>query len=130
MTYQARYAVVEPTPSDVERMPGHVVLEFGAPWCGHCHAAQPALEEMLASHPDATHLKIEDGKGRPLGRAFGVRLWPTVIVLEQGSEIIRAVRPESPRDLHLLAAVLKARTGAVADSTGHDDRRIHQTSRR
>ncbi len=110
MTYQARYAVDEPTPADVERMPGNVVIEFGAPWCGHCHAAQPALEDLLAAHPEATHLKIEDGKGRPLGRAFGVRLWPTVIVLERGSEIARAVRPESRRDLQPLAEALAPRT--------------------
>lgn len=106
MTYQARYAVVEPTRSDVERMPGHVILEFGAPWCGHCQAAQPALQDVLVAHPEAAHIKIEDGKGRPLGRAFGVRLWPTVILLERGNEIARVVRPDSGEDLHPLTDAL------------------------
>jgi thioredoxin 1 len=100
MSYQARYAVDEPLRSDVDRMPGVVVLEFGAPWCGHCHGAQPLLQDLLAAHPMITHLKVEDGKGRPLGRSFDVRLWPTVIVMEQGVERARVVRPERSEHLY------------------------------
>ena len=39
------------------------------------------------------HLKVEDGKGRPLGRSYGVRLWPTLVFLKDGSEVARLVRP-------------------------------------
>lgn len=38
-------------------------------------------------------MKIEDGKGRPLGRTFRVRLWPTLIFLNSGKEVARLVRP-------------------------------------
>ena len=108
MTYRADYATVEPLRSAVDAMPGRVVLEFGAPWCGHCHAAQPLLRAWLDDAGEAVHLKVEDGKGRPLGRSFGVTLWPTVIVLEDGHERARVVRPARAADLDALREALGA----------------------
>ncbi len=34
-----------------------------------------------------------DGKGRPLGRSYGVKLWPTLVFLKDGHEVARVVRP-------------------------------------
>ncbi|WP_101927589.1 MULTISPECIES: thioredoxin family protein [Luteimonas] len=80
-------------------MPGLVALEFGTDWCGHCQAAQTPLAATLGARGDITHLKIEDGKGRPLGRSFRVTLWPTVILLRDGEEVARIVRPTSAGDI-------------------------------
>ena len=82
-----------PTRAEVDAIPGPVMLEFGAPWCGHCRAAQPLLEAALADYVDTTHIKVEDGSGRKLGRSFAVTLWPTLIFLRDGQEIARLVRP-------------------------------------
>jgi thioredoxin 1 len=106
MGYQADYAAAEPGRSVVDALPGVVVLEFGAPWCGHCMAAQPTLKALLDPRPGIQHLKIEDGRGRPLGRSFMVRLWPTVIVLRDGVEAARVVRPRTAADLEQLEAAL------------------------
>ncbi|MBC7514142.1 MAG: thioredoxin family protein, partial [Herminiimonas sp.] len=46
-----------------------------------------------AGHPHVEHIKVEDGSGRPLGRSFNVRLWPTLIFLQDGREVARLVRP-------------------------------------
>jgi thioredoxin 1 len=108
MSYQARYAVTEPLRSEVDRMRGVVVLEFGAPWCGHCHEAQQLLQTLLDAYPEVAHLKVEDGKGRPLGRSFEVRLWPTVIVIDRGVETARVVRPGNSDDLHPIKDALAA----------------------
>ncbi len=106
MTYSADYPATEPSRTAIDTMQGVVVLEFGAPWCGHCHAAQPLLRDWLAEvDGDVVHLKVEDGKGRPLGRSFGVKLWPTVIVLENGRERARAVRPTRSSDLDVVRNV-------------------------
>ena len=39
------------------------------------------------------HLKVEDGPGRPLGRSFRVKLWPTLVFMRGGVEVARLVRP-------------------------------------
>ncbi len=99
------YLSAEPDRSDVEAQVGWQLLEFGAPWCGHCQAAQAALQAFVEAN-DLPHWKIEDGKGRPLGRAFKVKLWPTVVLLHDGEEVARVVRPLDPADLTSLQSAL------------------------
>jgi thioredoxin 1 len=74
-------------------MPGAVVLEFGTSWCGWCRRAQPLIQSALAARPGVRHIKVEDGPGQPLGRSFGVKLWPTLVFLKNGRELDRLVRP-------------------------------------
>ena len=96
MSYTARYPDGgEPTRDSVDALAGLTVLEFGAGWCGYCIGAQPAIEQALAAHPELRHIKVSDGKGKPLGRSFRVKLWPTLVVLRDGVEVARVVRPES-----------------------------------
>ncbi|MGJ4730826.1 thioredoxin family protein [Luteimonas sp. SDU101] len=111
MSYRSDYEVVEPARMDIDAAPDLVLLEFGAPWCGHCQAAQPALRALLDEAGDVIHVKVEDGRGKPLGRSFGVKLWPTVLVLRQGEELARAVRPVSAADLAPLRQALQGEGG-------------------
>ncbi len=91
-----RLSAVEPTREEVGRIPGPALVEFGSPWCGHCMAAQPLIAAALEKHPGVRHLKIEDGRGRRLGRSFRVKLWPTLVFLSDGKELERLVRPHDP----------------------------------
>ena len=93
--YTERYATDEPTRATVDATRGAAVVEFGAPWCGHCIAAQPMVEAALSRHPDVEHLRIEDGRGRALGRSYRVKLWPTLVFLHDGVEQVRLVRPDA-----------------------------------
>ena len=88
MTTQTAYSAASPTRAEVETLAGTMVLEFGTDWCGYCQGAQLVIGEALAGHPGVRHLKIEDGPGRPLGRSFKVKLWPTLIFLRDGAEEI------------------------------------------
>ena len=88
------YSPAEPSRAEVDALPGPTVLEFGANWCGWCQGAQPHITTALADHPGLRHLKVEDGPGRPLGRSFRVKLWPTLVFLRDGKEVGRVVRPE------------------------------------
>lgn len=107
MTYQAQYAATEPARADIDAAPGLVLLEFGAPWCGHCQVAQPAVQALLSAHETVRHIKVEDGSGLPLGRSFRVKLWPTLVLLRGGEELARVVRPVSAADLAPLQEALR-----------------------
>ncbi|HMN45817.1 MAG TPA: thioredoxin family protein [Povalibacter sp.] len=91
----------EPSDAEVRSTRGPLILEFGTDWCGHCQAAQPLIAAALQQHPDIRHLRIEDGKGRPLGRAFRVKLWPTLVFLRDGQEIARVVRPRDRDEIEV-----------------------------
>lgn len=88
-----------PSRGEIEALPGLVLLEFGTAWCGHCQAAQEVIGEALRLHPDWRHIKVEDGPGRALGRSFRVKLWPTLVLLRDGQEVGRAVRPARAADI-------------------------------
>jgi thioredoxin 1 len=87
------YAAVEPARAEIDALEGPTVIEFGSPSCGYCCAVQPLLSSAFPDHPRVRHIKIEDGSGRPLGRSFGVKLWPTLVFLNHGKEYTRLVRP-------------------------------------
>jgi|TARA_R110000850_G_scaffold43718_1_gene111948 thioredoxin 1 len=90
-----RYTANAPSRAEIDQSQEPILLEFGTEWCGHCQGAQPLIASALAEHPNLRHLKIEDGPGRPLGRSFRVKLWPTLIFLRNGEEVDRLVRPDS-----------------------------------
>ncbi|HBS79189.1 MAG: thiol reductase thioredoxin [Pseudomonas sp.] len=83
------------TRSEVDSLDGITVLDFGTNWCGHCRSAEPHVERALADFPQINHIKIEDGQGRPLGRSYRVKLWPTLVFVRLGQELSRVVRPTS-----------------------------------
>lgn len=82
----------EPSRDEVDAMRGPVLLEFGINECPHCQAVQPLVAYALKHHPQVRHLRIEDGKGRRLGRSFSVKLWPALIFMQDGKEVARVVR--------------------------------------
>jgi thioredoxin 1 len=93
MSKEHFYLASAMTRAEVDQFDGTSVIDFGTNWCGHCQAAQALVDTALAEHPQLRHLKIEDGKGRALGRSFQVKLWPTLIFLQHGIEVARVVRP-------------------------------------
>ena len=90
------------------------MLEFGTEWCGHCRAAQPHIAAALADHPNVAHIKVTDASGRPLGRSFGVKLWPTLIFMKGGQELARVVRPREDTLLRRALAQIDADANGAA----------------
>ncbi|WCE06039.1 thioredoxin family protein [Pseudoxanthomonas sp. JBR18] len=110
MPFTARHAAPDqaPTREEIDAMPGLVALEFGTNWCPHCIAAQQLFQRALDAREDITHLKVEDGRGRPLGRSYRVKLWPTLVLLRDGQEVARLIRPRTDDELARALALLDA----------------------
>lgn len=105
----------EPSRDEVDQLDGPTVIEFGTGWCPHCIAARPVFDQVVSEYPEVRHLQIEDGRGKPLGRSFRVKLWPTFVFLVSGTEVARVVRPRDTRELREAMARLVA---ASASATG------------
>ena len=109
------YSSDHPTRAAVEVLPGGVIIEFRVDWCPHCHRAAGPVTAVLgaagvagvagvagdasdvtavAPLSDKLHyFRLEDERARPLGRSFKVKLWPTLLFLQDGVEVARVVRP-------------------------------------
>jgi thioredoxin 1 len=100
MPMTTAYLTDAPTRAEVDALPGTTVLEFGTDWCGFCQGAQAHIATALAQHPPQRHIKVEDGPGRPLGRSYGVKLWPTLVFLKDGEIRDKLVRPGDAESIH------------------------------
>ena len=56
------------------------------------------MAALLEQHPEVRHLRIEDAKGKPLGRSFRVKLWPTLVFMRDGQVAKQVARP-SPEEI-------------------------------
>lgn len=108
----APYETAQPERSTIDATHGLVALDFGANWCGYCRAAEPLIDAALQDQPDARHIKVEDGPGRALGRSFRIKLWPTVVVLRDGQEVARVVRPQDADTVRQALAQVAGQAGA------------------
>ena len=104
------YAAIEPARAEVNGLEGPTVIEFGSPSCGYCRAVQPLLASAFIDHPHVRHIKIIDGSGRPLGRSYGVKLWPTLVFLNHGKECARLVRPSDVSEIRKAFALIDIAT--------------------
>jgi thioredoxin 1 len=108
MSFDSDYDKPEPTREEIDRLTGPVLLEFGTGWCGHCQALQRPLEALLTAFPTVRHIKVEDGKGRPLGRSFRVKLWPNLVFMRDGQVVMQLARPEPEEVRPGLEAITQA----------------------
>ena len=102
----------EPEREEVDALPGPTLLEFGTPWCGHCRRAQPLIAQALAAHPKVRHIKVSDASGKPLGRSFNVKLWPTLVFLRDGKESAKLVRPADAASIEQALGQIELRESA------------------
>ena len=71
----------------LENNPGHVVIKFGAEWCGPCKALIPRLESIESQYPDVAFVKVDVDENMDSALDLGIRSVPTVIIYD-GEKLI------------------------------------------
>ena len=87
------------TADDVQQHSGYLLLDFGQSTCGYCMAAAGMVDMVVSEFPQISHVRVSDGRGKRLGRSFKVKLWPTLILIKDGVEVERHVRPNDAGNL-------------------------------
>lgn len=108
MPYDPDYHEDAPTKDDIQQTTGKVVLDFGANWCPYCQELSPSLQSLLSGADNVQHIRVADGKGKVLGRSFRVKLWPTLVLLQDGEMVAQLVRPSSHTAKTELTAFLES----------------------
>ncbi|KAJ0726495.1 putative protein disulfide-isomerase [Helianthus annuus] len=95
-----------------------IVVEFYAPWCGHCKNLAPEYEKaasVLSSHdPPVALAKVdanaEENKG--LAEQFGVKSFPTIKILKNGGEVVQDYK--GPREADGIVQYLNKQVGPAS----------------
>lgn len=91
------------------------LVEFFAPWCGHCKNLAPVWEELAEKFAFASDkvsiAKVDADEHKTLGRRFGVQGFPTLKWFDGKSDV--PTDYNGGRDLESLSTFITEKTGVI-----------------
>lgn len=73
----------------IEQAQAPVLVDFTASWCGPCKALAPVLEDIAGEAEDFTIVKVDADENAQVAEEYGVQGLPTLVLVEDGEELIR-----------------------------------------
>ena len=77
--------------SDFRVDSGVFVVKFWATWCQPCKLFEPTLKKLEDEFNDLTFLSIDVDQVPSLAQEYKIRTVPTILIIQDGSEINRVV---------------------------------------
>ena len=82
-----------------------VMVDFWAPWCSHCRALEPALEEFAQDTPNLKIGKVNVDEEPELAKQFRVMTIPTVLLIQNGKVLEKKIAPAEPEEARKNAGI-------------------------
>ncbi len=81
-------------------MHSHLLMYFGATWCGPCKRLSPTIDEIRDEFPNLLVTKVDIDAQHEFASEWNIKSVPTCLLIdENGDEVTRVVGNKSKSDL-------------------------------
>uniref|UniRef100_A0A0D9W569 protein disulfide-isomerase n=1 Tax=Leersia perrieri TaxID=77586 RepID=A0A0D9W569_9ORYZ len=115
--------------SEVVAQHPFIVVEFYAPWCGHCKQLAPeykkAASVLRKNDPPVVLAKVDayDERNKDLKDKYGVYSYPTIKIIKKGGSDVRGFG--GPRDADGIVEYLKKQVGPASLELRSAEEAVH-----